>query len=109
MNLTIRPRRLRTCDSLRRMVRETRVSPDSLVYPLFLVEGENIREPIPSLDGQFRYSPDRVSEEIAACMDAGVSRVQVLVEGCKVDSLSGSINLRSPLVRNPGVIQSGKN
>ena len=54
MNLTIRPRRLRTCDSLRRMVRETRVSPDSLIYPLFLVEGENIKEPIPSLDGQFR-------------------------------------------------------
>ena len=43
MNLTIRPRRLRTFDSLRRMVRETRVSPDSLIYPLFLVEGENIR------------------------------------------------------------------
>ncbi|MBP3486110.1 MAG: porphobilinogen synthase, partial [Oscillospiraceae bacterium] len=75
MDLTIRPRRLRTCDSLRRMVRETRVSPDSLVYPLFLIEGENIKEPIPSLDGQYRYSPDRVCEEIAACMEAGVSRV----------------------------------
>ena len=75
MDLTIRPRRLRTCDSLRRMVRETRVSPDSLIYPLFLVEGENIKEPIPSLYGQFRYSPDRVCEEIAACMEAGVSRV----------------------------------
>lgn len=75
MNLTIRPRRLRTCDSLRRMVRETRVSTDSLIYPLFLVEGENIKESIPSLDGQFRYSPDRVCEEIAACMEAGVSRV----------------------------------
>ena len=75
MDLTIRPRRLRTCDSLRRMVRETRVSTDSLIYPLFLVEGENIKEPIPSLDGRFRYSPDRVSEEIAACMEAGVSRV----------------------------------
>ena len=75
MDLTIRPRRLRTCDSLRRMVRETRVSPDSLVYPLFLIEGEGIKEPIPSLDGQYRYSPDRVCEEIAACMEAGVSRV----------------------------------
>ena len=75
MDLTIRPRRLRTYDSLRRMVRETRVSPDSLIYPLFLVEGENIKEPIPSLYGQFRYSPDRVCEEIAACMEAGVSRV----------------------------------
>ena len=75
MELVNRPRRLRSSDNLRRMVRETRVSPDSLVYPLFLVEGQNIREPIPSLDGQWRYSPDRVCEEIAACMDAGVRRV----------------------------------
>lgn len=75
MELTIRPRRLRSSDNLRRMVRETRVSPDSLVYPLFLVEGQNIKEPIPSLDGQWRYSPDRVWEEIEVCLQAGVRRV----------------------------------
>ena len=75
MDMTIRPRRLRTCDSLRRMVRETRVSPDSLIYPLFLVEGKNIKSPIPSLDGQFHWSPDRICEEIAACMALGVRRV----------------------------------
>lgn len=75
MELTIRPRRLRTSDTLRRMVRETRVSPDSLIYPLFLIEGENIKEPIPSLEGQWRYSPDRVWEEIEECLNAGVSRV----------------------------------
>lgn len=75
MELTIRPRRLRSSDTLRRMVREIRVSPDSLVYPLFLIEGENIKEPIPSLDGQFRYSPDRICEEIEVCLNAGVSRV----------------------------------
>ncbi len=75
MELTIRPRRLRSSDNLRRMVRETRVSPDSLVYPLFLVEGQNLKEPIPSLDGQWRYSPDRVWEEIEACLQAGVRRV----------------------------------
>lgn len=75
MELTIRPRRLRTSDTLRRMVRETRVSTDSLIYPLFLVEGENIKEPIPSLEGQWRYSPDRVWEEIEECLNAGVSRV----------------------------------
>ena len=75
MDLAIRPRRLRSSDTLRRMVRETRVSPDSLIYPLFLIEGENIREPIPSLEGQWRYSPDRVCEEIEECMAAGVKRV----------------------------------
>lgn len=75
MNLNIRPRRLRSSDCLRRMVRETRVSPDSLVYPLFLVEGRNLVEPIPSLEGQWRYSPDRICEEIARCREAGVNRV----------------------------------
>lgn len=75
MELTIRPRRLRTSDTLRRMVRETRVSPDSLIYPLFLVEGESIKEPIPSLEGQWRYSPNRAWEEIEECLNAGVSRV----------------------------------
>lgn len=75
MDLTIRPRRLRSSDCLRRMVRETRVSPDSLIYPLFLVEGENIVEPIPSLEGQYRYSPDRVGEAVEECLKAGVSRV----------------------------------
>ena len=75
MEMTIRPRRLRSCENLRRMVRETRVSPESLIYPLFIVEGENIKEPIPSLEGQYRYSPVRVCEEIENCLAAGVSRV----------------------------------
>ena len=75
MDLAIRPRRLRGSDTLRRMVRETRVSPDSLIYPLFLIEGENIKEPIPSLEGQWRYSPDRICEEIEECMAADVKRV----------------------------------
>ena len=75
MELSIRPRRLRSSDTLRRMVRETRVSPESLIYPLFIVEGENIVEPIPSLDGQWRYSPDRVCEAVEACRKAGVNKV----------------------------------
>ena len=75
MELSIRPRRLRSSDTLRRMVRETRVSPESLIYPLFIVEGENIVEPIPSLDGQWRYSPDRVCEAVAACRAVGVNKV----------------------------------
>ena len=75
MELSIRPRRLRSSDTLRRMVRETRLSPESLIYPLFIVEGENIVEPIPSLDGQWRYSPDRVCEAVEACRAVGVNKV----------------------------------
>lgn len=77
MNLQQRPRRLRSCDTIRRMTRETRVSPDSLIYPLFVIEGSDIVEPIPSLEGQFRYSPDRVREEIETCVRAGVRSVML--------------------------------
>lgn len=77
MNLQQRPRRLRSCDTIRRMTRETRVSPDSLIYPLFVIEGTDIAEPIPSLEGQFRYSPDRVCEEIETCVRAGVRSVML--------------------------------
>ena len=90
MDLTIRPRRLRSSDTLRRMVRETRVSPDSLIYPLFLIEGENIREPITSLDGQWRYSPDRVCEEIEECMAAGVKRVLLFGIPARKDACGSS-------------------
>ena len=90
MDLTIRPRRLRSSDTLRRMVRETRVSPDSLIYPLFLIEGENIREPITSLDGQWRYSPDRVCEEIEECMAADVKRVLLFGIPARKDACGSS-------------------
>jgi porphobilinogen synthase len=53
-----RPRRLRRTDTLRRMVRETRVHVDNLVYPLFIKEASSLKEPIDSMPGQFRYSPD---------------------------------------------------
>ena len=90
MEMTIRPRRLRSCDSLRRMVRETRVSPDSLIYPLFLIEGENIKEPIPSLEGQYRYSPDRICEEMEACLKCGVTRVLLFGIPAHKDAIGSS-------------------
>ena len=77
MDLKKRPRRLRGCESVRRMTRETRISADSLVYPLFVKEGSGIREEIPSLDGQWRYSPDRVCEAIEECIQAGVRQVML--------------------------------
>ena len=52
MNLTNRPRRLRSSALLRSMVRETRISADTLVYPMFVQEGTNVKEEIPSMPGQ---------------------------------------------------------
>ena len=58
--MIIRPRRLRKCDTLRRMVRETRVDKSSLIYPMFVKEGVDIVEEIPTMPGQFRYSVDTI-------------------------------------------------
>ena len=70
-----RPRRLRGGTLLREMVRETRISPSSLILPLFLKEGKDIHDPIPSLEGHFHLSPDdQVCREVEQALKAGVSR-----------------------------------
>ena len=70
--MDIRTRRLRGSGILRSLVRETRVSADSLVYPLFIREGRGIVEELPSLAGQIRYSPDTLAKGVAAALEAGV-------------------------------------
>ncbi len=67
-----RTRRLRGSEILRRMIRETRLSCDALIYPLFVREGKNIEEELPSLPGQIRYSPDTLAKGIDAALNAGV-------------------------------------
>ena len=62
MNLIQRPRRLRNGSVLRSMVRETRISADTLIYPMFVMEGTNIKEEIATMPGQYRWSIDRMDE-----------------------------------------------
>ncbi len=76
-NLRFRPRRLRRNPAIRGMVRETRVSKSSLIYPLFVEEGTGIAAPIPSLDGQFRYSPDTLPRALEQVCEAGVPAVML--------------------------------
>ena len=73
MNQIIRPRRLRDGLTLRKMMRETRTSPDSLILPVFIKEGENIKEEISSLPGQYHFSPDRVGEIAEEALQSGVN------------------------------------
>ena len=75
MDLLYRPRRLRTSDTLRKMVRETRVSKESLIYPLFVVDGNESVEEIPSMEGQYRYSVDRLPQIMDRLVNAGVEKV----------------------------------
>ncbi len=71
----LRPRRLRTSAALRRMARETRLSVDHLIAPLFVIEGEGVRQPIASMPGQYRLSIDRLVEEVQALADLGIPAV----------------------------------
>jgi len=72
---TTRMRRLRRNETLRRMVRETRLSRDDLVLPLFAVEGSGVREPIDAMPGVFRFSVDTLVTEAKRVRDAGVPAV----------------------------------
>ena len=75
MDMRIRPRRLRYGETLRKMVRETRVDPSSLIYPMFVKEGTGIMEEIPTMPGQYRYSIDTMERKLEELLDAGVSSV----------------------------------
>lgn len=91
MELINRPRRLRGNAVLRKMVRETRMDKSSLVYPMFVMEGENKKEEIPSMMGQYRYSVDRMEEKLIELKDAGVSSVMLFgIPGAKDEVGSGA-------------------
>ena len=77
MDMIKRPRRLRGGANIRKMVRETRMDKSSLIYPLFAIDGENIQEEIPSMEGQYRYSVDRLPYELERLSNAGVSNVML--------------------------------
>ncbi len=70
-----RLRRLRQHASLRRMVRETHLSPADLIYPLFVTFGENKQEPIASMPGQYRWSVDRLLQEASDAWALGIPAV----------------------------------
>jgi porphobilinogen synthase len=73
--LAVRPRRLRRTAALRDLVRETRLHPQMLVAPLFVRPGRGVREPIESLPGHHRLSPDLAAEEVARLAGLGLGGV----------------------------------
>jgi porphobilinogen synthase len=70
-----RPRRTRQSAVWRRMVRETRLSPDALVYPIFIVPGREVRKPVESMPGIFQLSVDQAVKEAQTVVEAGVLAV----------------------------------
>ena len=70
--MRIRPRRLRATPGVRRLARETRLTPDCLVAPLFVAEGQGVREEISSMPGQYRWSLDALVDEVRELADLGI-------------------------------------
>jgi porphobilinogen synthase len=75
LNLTRRLRRLRTSETLRMLVRETRLSPDLLMLPLFVCEGNGVRREVSSMPGVFNLSVDEAVKEVAAAKADGIRSV----------------------------------
>jgi len=73
--LRIRPRRLRKSAAIRDMVRETRLSVKDFIYPIFVRYGKGIKEPIPSMPNQFRYSVDMVVNEVKEVWSLGIPAI----------------------------------
>lgn len=70
-------RRLRSCESMRSLVRETRINANDLIYPIFVAEGENIKNPVDSMPNVFQYSIDRLDEILNSVCISGVAGVLI--------------------------------
>ena len=88
--MIIRPRRLRKNETIRNMVAETAVNPDSLVYPMFVVEGEGVKEEIPSMPGQFRFSIDEILKELENCVALGIKSILLFGNPSYKDEIASS-------------------
>lgn len=71
----VRMRRLRVNEAMRSLVRETGVSKNELVYPVFITEGENIKNPVDSMPGIYQWSIDRFDEELERILGAGIKAI----------------------------------
>lgn len=78
--MLIRNRRLRTTEAIRSLVRETYISPNDFIVPLFIVEGKNVKEEISSMPNYFRYSLDLLEKEVKELWSLGLKSVLLFVK-----------------------------
>lgn len=95
MQISHRPRRNRKSEAIRAMVRETSLSPANLIFPLFLIDGQNRKTEVNSMPGIFRLSADLLLKEIEACLKLGITTFDLfpnLEESLKDATASESLN-----------------
>lgn len=101
-----RHRRLRSSDSMRRLVRETELTTDDLIYPLFVIEGKNIKNEVPSMPGVYQLSLDHLLDEIQAVEKLGIRAVMLFgipkekdVEGSGAYADNGIVQQATRLIK----------
>jgi porphobilinogen synthase len=98
LDLIRRARRLRRSPAIRGLVRETRLSAEQLLYPLFVVEGQNIRREVPSMPGVFQLSVDEAVEEAGRARAEGVPGVLLFgIPAHKDDQGSAAYDANAPV------------
>jgi len=96
----LRPRRMRISEGVRSMVRETSLSVKDFVYPIFVIPGENISEPIPSMPGCSRLSVDKAVELAKEVYDLGIPSIEVFgLPEYKDEIGSSAWDMKSPVQR----------
>ncbi|MEA1934094.1 MAG: porphobilinogen synthase, partial [Thermodesulfobacteriota bacterium] len=94
-----RPRRMRVNEAFRSLVRETSLSPDNLIYPLFIQSGKKVREPIISMPGIYRLSVDQLAKEAKECLGLGVNHVILFGLPDKKDSVGSGAHAKDGIIQ----------
>lgn len=94
-----RPRRLRKNENFRRMVRETSLSVDDMVYPLFVTEGKGVKKPINSMPGNFQMSIDYLVKEVEKTKELGIPAVLLFGIPDKKDEVASGAFARDGVVQ----------
>ncbi len=94
-----RPRRMRETEILRRMVRETRLSVDNLIYPLFVVHGKNVKNEIPSMPGTYHMSVDVLVEEAQEVAGLGIPAIMLFGIPNKKDEVGSGAYLDKGIIK----------
>ena len=94
-----RPRRMRLNENLRSMIRETRLAPEQMIFPLFIMPGKGKREEIPSMPGIFRISVDQLEKEAKECMAAGIQSVILFGLPEEKDSMGSGAHAKDGIVQ----------
>ena len=94
-----RPRRMRINEAFRSLVRETSLSSDNLIYPLFIQSGKKVREPIISMPGIYRLSVDQLAKEAKECLGLGVNHVILFGLPDKKDPVGSGAHAKDGIIQ----------